>query len=151
MKLSKNFYLSEFTLSQTAARHNIDMTVSDEVEKNLRLLCDKILQPIRDSLGPVYVSSGFRPKELNTLIGGSKTSQHVLGQAADFSVSGLAPLVVCQWVDEHLIYDQLIHEFGSWIHVSFKDNPRNQSLTAFKRNGDTVYKPGLLDMSEVNQ
>jgi uncharacterized protein YcbK (DUF882 family) len=77
IQLSKNFLLSEFARSQTASRHKIDNTPSNRAIENLRLLCEKVLQPIRDSYkSPVIISSGYRCRQLNKLIGGAAGSQH---------------------------------------------------------------------------
>ena len=84
MKLSKDFTLEEFTYSQTALRHNIDMTPSDNIKENLTKLVTEVLQPLRDGLGvPIIVTSGYRPLPLNRTIGSKDTSAHVRGQAAD--------------------------------------------------------------------
>ena len=93
MKLSDNFSLHEFLLSQTATRNNISMDPPIEVIDNLRRLCVDILQPLRDATGKsIYISSGYRPPKLNELIGGSTTSAHMDGRAADFVVNGMTPL-----------------------------------------------------------
>ena len=84
MQLSKNFSLAELTKSTTAARHGINNTPNTEEQRYLTELCQKILQPIRDEFKqPIVVSSGFRCKKLNTLVGGAKNSDHVYGCAAD--------------------------------------------------------------------
>lgn len=92
MKLSKNFSLGEFLRSATAERHeNIieqQYSPSDEVISSLEHLCQNVLQPVREKLGvPMRITSGYRCKLLNELVNGSKTSQHVFGQAADVQVS----------------------------------------------------------------
>lgn len=130
------------------------------IYSNLRRLCLHTLQPLRDALGPVHVVSGFRPPKLNGLLGGSSTSQHQYGQAADIVVSGHSPLEVACWLRDHVkAYDQLIHEFGEWVHVSVPGagkSPRNAPLTAVKvprRIGKprTVYVPGIHDMEEAHR
>ena len=84
MKLSDHFYLSEFTRSQTASRKGIDNTPTAEDTRNMKMLCQKILEPLRKLYGkPIYISSGFRCSELNFAIGGSSNSQHMSGEAAD--------------------------------------------------------------------
>ena len=102
IQLSPNFYLHEFTRSQAAARHGIDISVAPDSEEfsHLKYLCSVALQPARDALGPIFISSGYRPKELNRAIGGSATSAHVHGCAADISVVGHSPLEVAQWFAE---------------------------------------------------
>ena len=151
VKLSKNFYLDEFQVSQTAARNGIDMSVTEEQKEWLELLCDRILQPVRNHFGPVSISSGYRPPKLNKLIGGSKTSQHMLCQAADFNVPGHTPLEVARWISLNCEFDQVIHEFGRWVHASVAQYPRLQELTAMKVPGlikpKTKYVPGLVDIA----
>lgn len=151
MKLSKNFTLEEFLRSQTAARHNIDMTPSPEILENIQELVDTCLQPLRDAVqASVNVSSGFRPEELNRRIGGSRTSAHRLGRAADFTITGLTPLETSRRILElDLPYDQVIHEFGQWVHLGIADTLRRQELTAYKHEGKTIYVNGLIAMEDL--
>lgn len=149
MNLSPSFTLDEFLVSQTAARHDISMAPSQYVIDNLTRLCETILQPLRDDLGvPIVITSGWRPEELNRLIGGSETSQHIHGEAADIRAVGKKPAEVVtriQYLD--LTYHQLIHEFGQWTHVSVPPQgirPKRETLTALKEGGRTVYKAGLV-------
>ena len=146
MMLSPNFTLDEFLVSQTAARNGIDMTPSPRVIDNLERLAQQFLQPIRDEANsPVIISSGYRPELLNTMIGGSKTSAHRFGRAADFRVIGLSPYDTCQLIlSLELHYDQLIHEFGRWVHLGIADElPRRQNLTAIREDGITRYIEGI--------
>jgi len=151
MKLSQNFSLSEFTKSQTATRHGIDNTPSMTNIINLTSLCEGVLQPVRNHfMKPMIISSGFRCKELNTKIGGSKTSQHVLGQAADIEVLGVSNLELSDWIHTNLEYDQLILEFynekegphSGWVHVSFdKGYNKHDYKEAYKNEqGQTRYR-----------
>lgn len=164
IKLSKNFYLDEFTRSETAERFGIDMHVmpGSITFHNLKRLCITVLQPLRDALGPVHILSGFRPKKLNSKIGGAKTSQHILGLAVDFVVTGYTPLQVAQWIDDNLptSYDQLIHEFGRWVHASVEPKgtvPRIRAMTAVKiptgllRKPKTTYVTGLYSMDKARE
>ena len=89
MKLSKNFSLEELIKSDTAIRKEINNIPSEDVTSNLQELVDNVLQPIRDRMGPVVIVSGYRSPQLNTEIGGSKTSDHCLGMAADIEVLGM--------------------------------------------------------------
>ncbi len=143
MRLSLHFELSEFTFSQTAIRKGIDNTPSDVVIENLKLLCTHILEPIRTGLGkPLRVSSGYRSKALNKAIGGAANSQHITGQAADFTVQGMSVEEVYQWIKTSgIVFDQSIFEFGQWLHISYATMARMQSLRAVKVNGKTVYLP----------
>lgn len=142
MKLSKNFSLDEFLFSQTAARNEIDMKPSKEVIRNLEKLAKTILQPLRTALGPVVITSGYRPKELNDLVGGSKYSAHLDGRAADIKVIGRSVGEVFDWIIEHKgnQVDQVIHEFDRWIHIGISDKPRNQHLYATRKDGKTKYE-----------
>ncbi len=151
MRLSANFTLSEFLQSQTATRHGLDMTPSRKIIDQLQLLVDTCLQPLRTHVDAViYISSGYRPQALNTLIGGSLTSAHVHGRAVDFSVVGMAPLAVCTAAQElELPYDQIIHEFGRWTHMGISDTPRSEELTAYRDKGGVHYVFGLKSMEDV--
>ena len=137
MKLSPNFDLSEFTTSQTAARLGISNKPSDEVIENLAETAN-LLEEIRKILGkPILISSGYRCPELNRAIGGAANSAHLTGQAADFTCPGVgSPLTVASIIagTPGLEFDQLIHEFDSWVHIAWRDNPRQQVLT-IDRNG----------------
>ena len=86
MKLSANFSLNELTKSDTATRHDIDNTPTMQVIENLQDLVDNVLQPLREKFGPIVVTSGYRSPAVNTKIGGSTTSDHCHGYAADFEV-----------------------------------------------------------------
>jgi zinc D-Ala-D-Ala carboxypeptidase len=153
MKLSKNFSLVEFTKSQTATRRGIDNTPSLTTIDNLQLLVDNVLQPIRDHYGKsVSISSGYRSPELNVAIGGSATSDHCKGQAADFEIAGIDNKVLAQYIRDNLPFTQLILEFykegipdSGWVHVSYdKNDLKRQVLTASKNSaGRTVYTPGI--------
>ena len=122
------------------------MTPSDEVIENLQALVTNFLQPLRDLVdGPIRVTSGFRPPALNKEIGGSKTSQHREGKAVDFQVPGFEPIEVCEIaIVNGLVFDQLIHEFQSWVHASYNgDENRFAKLTAKLVNGSTQYTHGI--------
>ena len=152
MNLSANFTLNELTKSETATRLDIDNTPNEEQIESLRLLCENILQPVRDHFGkPVKISSGFRAPAVNQATGGSATSDHCRGQACDFEIEGLSNPDVATWIMENLTYSQLILEFyvqgqpnSGWIHCSY--NPEKlikQELTAVKVAGKTQYLQGL--------
>lgn len=155
MKLSANFSLNEMTKSQTATRKGIDNTPNSEHLENLKHLCEKILQPIREHYGkPVMVSSGYRSPDLCEAIGSSKNSQHAKGEAADFEITGVDNFDLAIWISKNLEFDQLISEFyvegdedSGWVHCSVKkEGNRKQCLTAYKEGGKTVYGNGLTIM-----
>jgi len=142
MKITKNFTLEEFTRSQTATRYGIDNTPDKVDIKNIHDLTKDVLQPVRNALGPVYINSGYRCPALNIKVGGSSTSQHMRGQAADIVVTDHSVAEVFNYIADNLEYDQLIYEFGSWVHVSYKKgNNRMQKLEAYKDvNNRTQYR-----------
>jgi len=143
MKLSTNFTLEELTISQTALRNNIDNTPNEEEIENLKRLCINILQPLRDDFElPLVVSSGFRSKELSSLVGSKITSQHCSGCAADFIIPGVDNKKVFKHIIENLPFDQAILEYyteenGGWIHVSYVPNGRGQALVKDKEGYKT--------------
>ena len=150
MNLSKNFTLQELIYSDTAIRMGIDNKPNDETIENLKILCENILQPIRDFYGmPVSVSSGYRSAELCKAIGSSSTSQHTRGEAADFEIFDLHNKDLSDWIVSNLDFDQCILEFwnitdpnSGWVHCSFsKKYNRKQYLKAEKVNGKIVYSP----------
>jgi zinc D-Ala-D-Ala carboxypeptidase len=145
MKLSENFSLHEMTFSPTAIKKGILNKPSDEHIENMRILCEKVLQPLRDHMGcTINISSGYRAAALNLIIGGSKTSQHCFGQAADLQVQGRNHEIF-KFIKDNLEFDQLIWEFGtdaepSWVHVSFNaKHNRKQVMKAVKVKGKTQY------------
>ena len=153
MKLTENFSLAEMTKSETALRQGLDNTPGDEEIDNLRKLAENVLQPIREAYGRgVKVNSGFRHPDVNAAVGGSRTSDHCKGQAADIEIPGVANADLAQWISENLEFRQLILEFytpgvpdSGWVHVSYVEGDnKKQVMTAMKENGKTVYKPGLI-------
>jgi len=144
MKLGKWFSLEEFTVSQTATRRGIDNTPDNRVVDELRRLVHHILDPLRDiTKSPITVSSGYRSPELNKAIGGSSTSQHCFGQAADINCPVIGPERLFNLIKgSKLPFDQLINEYGSWVHVSYSERNRREVLVAKRVGGKTVYLPG---------
>jgi zinc D-Ala-D-Ala carboxypeptidase len=153
MKLTANFSLEELTKSETALRFGLDNTPNDQELSNLVALCESVLQPIRDHFGKgVKVNSGFRDPEVNAKVGGSKTSDHCKGMAADIEIPGVANADLAQFIVDNMTFRQVILEFytpgipdSGWVHVSYDitDN-KKQVLTATKQNGKTVYLNGLV-------
>ena len=126
MQLTKNFKLEEFAKSETAQRRGINNSIPAELIPNIKALCENVLQPLRDAVGvPVKISSGYRCPALNKAVGGSSTSQHMKGEAADIVIPDKKTgLRWFEWMRTHLTYNQLIWETnsrgGSWIHVGYK-------------------------------
>ena len=142
MKLGKHFTLAELTVSQEATRRGIPNDPDAQSLANLQLLVRHVLDPLRDAVGPVHVSSGYRSPRVNKLIGGASSSQHVQGEAADFTVPGMTTQQVVDRIRAMALpFDQLIEEFGRWVHVSYGPRHRRQVLRA-RRNpaGKTMYE-----------
>lgn len=136
----KHFTIAEMCKSATAKRLGIDNTPSAEVKRNITLLVDKILDPLRDAWGaPIIVSSGYRSPKLNKAVGGSKTSQHMQGQAADIHTVSDKPAdnrrLLDLLVKLGLPFDQLINEYPdkngnpNWIHVSYSSQHRRKKMS----------------------
>jgi zinc D-Ala-D-Ala carboxypeptidase len=152
MQLTANFNLKELTTSDTAIRKGLDNTPNETVTANLKTLAENILQPVRDHYGKsVKVNSGYRSPEVNASVGGSKTSDHCKGQAADIEITGVANGDLAKYIAENYKFTQVILEFytqgvpdSGWVHVSYDANDlKCQTLTAVKKDGKTVYLPGL--------
>ena len=139
--VSKNFSLAELTKTNTGLLN----ALPEHLYSNLQALVDNVLQPARDALGPIQVTSAYRSPEVNVKIGGSKTSQHCLAQAADLKFKG-GNDVLFNWLKDNTDFDQLIWEFGTddapaWVHISYSPRHRKQILKAVKHNGKTKYLP----------
>lgn len=141
MELSPHFALVELTHSDKAIELGIDNTPSEEVIERLKIVCCRILEPVRDHYGiPFKPNSGYRCPALNDALCGSKTSQHMTGQAVDFEVPGIANYDLALWISTNLIYDQLILENytqgvpnSGWVHCSIVSGKnRMQCLTINK-------------------
>lgn len=130
------FTFTEFEISDTARRYAVDNALPDRVKKRVAALVDDVLDPLREAWGkPIRVTSGYRCPTLNALVGGSKTSQHMTGEAADIDAGSredngrLFRLLLTLG----LPYDQLIWEKGDasgpdWLHVSYGERNRRKIL-----------------------
>jgi len=145
MKLSKNISFKEATRSQTAIRRGIDNSPSLEQLQAMQNVAEKVFQPVREYYGkPIRINSFLRVEELNLAIGGSKTSQHVKGEAIDIDTESDNEKLF-NYIKDNLDFDQLINEYNySWVHVSFKlhGENRKQVLKAIKHEGKTIYQNG---------
>ena len=157
MRLSKNFTLNELTRSNTATRLGIDNDPSKEGIMKLTLLA-AFLQDIRDRIGALRITSGYRSPQLSEAIGSSSNSQHCRYEAVDLQYvkrGNMDNLMIYQTlIDLDLDFDQAILEFGNateyidptspdWVHLSWKvvDN-RRQVLVAYKDiDNKTKYRP----------
>lgn len=145
MNLSRHFTLEEMTRSEYAARNGLSNVPDAEQVNALTQLCLKVLEPLRASLQkPIGVTSGYRAPAVNAGVGGSTTSQHMKGEAADINVENMSVEDLFQFVKSNYVYDQLIQEFNAWVHVSWDNTAERQRgsiLRATKENGKTLYTP----------
>jgi hypothetical protein len=132
--MTPNFTLAELTASETAERNNLDNTPDATALANLQRLAE-FLETVKAALGgkPVMINSAYRGPAVNAHVGGSKSSQHMVGCAADIRIPGMNPDQVCRAIIEaRLPFDQLIREFDSWTHISIPNEegstPRGQTL-----------------------
>jgi zinc D-Ala-D-Ala carboxypeptidase len=147
MRLSRNFMLREFVNSATAARKGISNKPTEVHLANLKKLIDNVIQPLRDKIGPIRITSGYRSPSLNRAIGGSSRSQHSKGMAADIQFvrdNEMDNKVIFDTILEMgLDFDQMINEFDyKWIHISYNSKKnRKQVLEAYKDgNNKTKYR-----------
>ena len=147
--ISKHISDREGVYSITATRRGLDNTPDAEQLLNMKLLAEKVFEPLRDWVGgPIRINSFFRGPELNTAIGGSSKSQHCKGQAMDIDDGGCnkTNAQMYKYIKDELEFDQMIWEFGdddnpNWVHVSYvsEDKNRNRCLKAYKDKGKTKY------------
>ena len=150
MKISDHITYAEAIHSNTAKRKGIDNTPSEAQVEAMRLLAEKIFEPLRKWVGgPIKVNSFFRSVALNEKIGGVASSQHCKGQAIDIDdVYGYKTNAeMYYWIQQNLDFDQIIWEFGTdmqpnWIHMSYvsEEENRNKCLKAYKEDRRTKYK-----------
>lgn len=127
---------AHFTLAElTTTSHGSNPVSGPEILTNLKALCVNVLEPTREHFKlPVTINSGYRSPQINARIkGSSKTSQHMLGEAADFCIRGVDNLEVARWISQNLNFDQLILEFyvpgqsrSGWVHCSYVANRVNR-------------------------
>ena len=148
MLLSPNFTLAELTRSDYALRMGLDNTPPAVLIESLRELAIEVLEPVRTLLGgrPIHTNSGYRSPAVNQGIGGSPTSQHMKGEAADIEVPHISHKDAIRFIiASEIPYDQIIWEGGDrgWIHISHAIGrpQRKQALTAVFPNGKAVYSP----------
>ena len=143
MQLTEHFTLEEMTRSNIARQKGVKNEPNESQIENLKLLCEYILEPIREKIGcPLVISSGYRSEKINTLVGGSKTSQHLLGSATDIQIfdkklnnKDLFDIIVSMVKNNEIQVGQVIWEFGetepNWVHVSIPSSRhRNEIMRA---------------------
>lgn len=148
MQLSEHFSLDEATYSETAVRLGINNQPNEQQLENMKKAAAG-LEQLRAVSGPLRINSWLRLPDVNVAVGGSKVSSHMDGWAIDVSSTKMTPIELCHKVEELGIkFDQMIHEFGRWMHISFAPEMRQQKLTIFKPEGK--YKPGILTEAEYH-
>ena len=149
-RISQHISGKEGVYSNTATRRGIDNTPRKGELECMSIVAEEIFEPLREWVGgPIKINSFYRGEELNTAIGGSKSSQHMKGQAMDIddTFGHKTNAEMYHWIKDNLKFDQMIWEFGdddnpNWIHVSYvgEISNRNRCLKAYKENGKTKYK-----------
>jgi len=148
MNLSEHFTLDEATYSETAVRMGINNQPDARQLENMKSAAHQ-LEAVRAISGPLRVNSWLRLPEVNVAVGGSKVSSHMDGWAIDCSSAQKTPYELCQLVKKAGIkFDQMIHEYGRWMHISFAPEMRQQELTIFRP--ESKYKPGILTEAEYH-
>ena len=147
--ISKHISYKEGVYSITAIRKGIDNEPNEEQLSNMKLVAEKIFEPVRTHFKvPIKVNSFFRSPDLNKAIGGSTKSQHCKGQAIDIddTYGKIKNSDIYWWIKDNLDFDQMIWEFGNndnpdWVHVSYvsPDKNRNRCLKAYREDGKTKY------------
>ena len=152
MNLTTNFTLSELTKSETALRKGLNNEPTQDVISALQSLAFNVLQPVRDHYGKaIKINSGYRSPEVNASVGGSKTSDHCKGMAADIEIAGVANKELALYIRDNMEYTQLILEGyvegvpdSGWVHVSYdSSNLKKQVMTAKFINGKAIYSNGI--------
>lgn len=133
MQLSRHFRLSEFTRSATAMRYGIDNEPDVESVEALQNLCIHVLEPLRKRFGVIKVTSGYRCPELNNKIGGSPSSQHLRGEAADIHVGSLETAKKYYYfILDNLVFDQMLLEMKRGkvhcLHISYTAERENRKM-----------------------
>ncbi|MHA1233130.1 MAG: D-Ala-D-Ala carboxypeptidase family metallohydrolase [Candidatus Helarchaeota archaeon] len=146
-----NFKYKEFVLSPMAMRYGIELKPDESQWNAIELLCQNILQPIRNIFGPIRITSGYRSPELNKKIGGSEFSNHCLGQAADFEpiYPNVRMIDIFEYIARNLEFRELIAEYfpTGWIHVAFRINENIKQIKL--KDKDHNYK--IVDLEYVKK
>lgn len=141
MQLSPNFTLAELTISQTAARNNLNNIPKGIILDNLKFTAQQ-LELVRTLLNvPIIPSSGYRSPEVNALVGSSSRSQHIAGEAVDFTAPkfGTPKQIVQKIKDSSIPYDQVILEFNTWVHISFKKVKNRKQALVIDSDGTRIF------------
>lgn len=140
IQLTKNFSLKKFTESSKAKELRIQNIPTQVETVNIKRLAENILQPLSDKIGPIKITSGYRCKALNAAVGGSKSSHHIVGMAADIKMDNMKEVFI--YIAKNLEFTQLIWEYGTinepdWIHVSY--DPKNLKKEVLRKVKGSPY------------
>jgi zinc D-Ala-D-Ala carboxypeptidase len=140
--ISEHISFAEGCKSQEAIRARIDNIPNEKELEAMKLVAEKCFEPLRNWYGkPIGVSSFFRNEKVNKLVKGSKTSQHMRGEAIDIDAdifnNGITNQEIFEWLRDNVEYDQLIHEFGTeenpaWVHISFSSKGNKKQILNIK-------------------
>ncbi len=141
MTISTNFPLKDVQYSKTAEKLGIDNTMPSVYYGNAQNIAKYVLEPVRLHFGkPFRPTSWYRSQKLNIAVGGSPTSDHMLGLAADIKITGVSLMALAEYIRDNLDFDQLILEPG-WVHVSYRKAENRKQVKTWV--GPLKYTPGL--------
>ena len=134
INLSKNFSVQEAQHSDYAEKRGLENTLPAKYYVNALKFADNILEPIRVQFGAFSPNSWYRCEEINKAVGGSPTSDHMLGCAADISIKGVDDIELARWIVNNLTFKQVILE-ESWVHVSYLEGDNRGQVLHKTKNG----------------
>jgi len=151
MNLSENFTIAEFEKSIWAIRRKIPNRMTPKHRANAVLLAQNVLQPARDELGPILITSGYRNSLVNSGVRGSRTSDHMTGRSADLEALAASNWDLLRWIYKNCEFDQLIAEWmvkgdasAGWVHVSYRATGNRRQVFGFNNDGAFKIDAGLL-------
>lgn len=133
--ISKHITFDEATKSITAIRLKIDNTAAEGILQNMKLVAEKCFEPLREWYGkPIKINSFYRCKALNSAVGGSDTSDHMIGCSIDIDAGSREEnKKLFDWCKANLKFKQLINEYDySWVHISYQENKNRQQVLIIK-------------------
>lgn len=133
--ISKHISYLEATKSNTAIRNGIKNDPNPQELENMRQVAEKCFEPLRKWYGkPIRINSFFRSKELNDLVKGSKSSEHITGNAIDIDAGSKEEnKKIFEWCKANLDYNQLINEYDfSWVHISYNSTKNKKQILVIK-------------------
>ena len=139
INLSKNFSVQEVQHSDYAIKYDLENTLPAKYYKNALMLASYVLEPIRLQFGAFSPQSWYRCEEINKAVGGSPTSDHMIGCAADISIKGVDDIALARWIISNLTFKQVINDYDKygnrWIHVSYLEGDNRGQVLHKTRDG----------------